>query len=178
MITIPEEGLRLNLGCGKHTFDDWFCIDEKRHPQATREPDLYSDVKKINLPDECASEIMAIHLFEHLERWECDDVLDEWKRLLRKGGLLALEMPDLMKTCHNILTGRQDGRHPDQMGLWGLYGDPRTKDHLMMHRWAWTYKTIKPLLVAHGFTQITEAETKWHPMGRGKRDFRVEARKA
>lgn len=177
-LKIPAEGLRINLGCGKHTLDGWFCVDKVKHPQASRDPDLYSDVSKLDLPDACAIEIMAIHVFEHFYRWECDDLLVEWKRLLRPGGKLALEMPDLLKTCRNIVQGRQDGNHKDQMGLWGLYGDPRTKDPLMIHRWAWTFKTIRELLAQHGFTNIAEEETKWHPNGRGVRDFRVTARKA
>lgn len=174
---IPVEGLRLNLGCGRHTLDGWFCIDAVAHPKASRPPDLLCDVKSIPLPDACAVEVQAIHIFEHLYYWECAGVLDEWKRLLRPGGLLVMEMPDLQKFCRNILEGVK-GRHDGQMGMWGAYGDPREKDPLMVHRWAWTFATIRPLLRDHGFIDIKEAETKWHPIGRGVRDFRVEARKA
>lgn len=174
-LTIPEEGLKVNLGCGRHTLDGWFCIDKAQHPEASRPVDLISDVCKIDLPDQCAVVLQAIHLWEHLYPWECEVMITEWKRLLRPGGKLILEMPDLLKTCTNILSGRDDGRHPGQLGMWGLYGDPRTKDPLMMHRWAWTYKTLRKFLVGYGFVHIVESETKWHPMGRGKRDFRVEA---
>jgi predicted SAM-dependent methyltransferase len=157
--------------------DGWFCIDAARHPQAPRDPDLISDVKKIALPDECAQEMMAIHLFEHLYRWECDEVIIEWRRILRPGGLLVLEMPDLMKFCRNVLSGAE-GRHPGQLGMWGMYGDPRTKDPLMVHHWGWTYKTMRSFLKEHGFDRIAEDITQWHPMGRATRDFRVTARKA
>lgn len=174
---IPAEGLRLNLGCGRHTLDGFFCVDAEKHPKATRDPDLLCDVKSIPLPDECASEVQAIHLFEHLYRWECDPVIDEWRRLLRPNGVLTMEMPDLMKFCANILNGRE-GRHAGQMGMWGAWGDPREKNPLMVHRWGWTYATIRPFLKAHGFTAIAEEETQWHPIGRGVRDFRVTARKS
>lgn len=172
-----KQGLKINLGCGKHTLEGWFCVDKVKHPKASRDPDLYSDVTKLNLPDGCAAVIMAIHVFEHFYKWECDALLTEWKRLLQTDGTLILEMPDLLKACRNISQGRQDGNHPDQLGLWALYGDPRTQDPLMCHRWAWTFSTIKPLLAKHGFIHIAEGETKWHPNGRGVRDFRVTARK-
>ena len=176
-VEIPPEGLRISLGCGQHTVPGWFCVDAKQHPKADRPLDLLGDVKKLPLPDECASDIIAIHLFEHLYRWECDEVIVEWKRLLRKGGTLTMEMPDLFKFCRNILEAKAGRKHPDQLGMWGLYGDPREKDPLMVHRWGWTFTTIKPFLEFHGFADCKEAETQWHPVGRGVRDFRVTARK-
>lgn len=175
---IPSQGLRLSLGCGRHTVPGWFCVDAAQHPEADRPVDLLSDVRKIDLPDSCATEIVAIHLWEHLYRWECDDVIEEWRRLLRSKSKLALEMPDLMKFCKNILSGRNDGRHPDQLGMWAAYGDPRSRDPLMVHKWGWTFSTLAPFLSEHGFIDIKEAETQWHRVGRGVRDFRIEAVKA
>ena len=173
---IPAEGLRMNIGCGQHTIDGWYCVDAVRHPKADRDPDLIGDFRKIPLPDECAIELLAIHVFEHLYRWECDDVMTEWARLLRSGGKIILEMPDLMKVCRNVTNGREKG-HDGQMTMWGLYGDPRTQDPYMVHKWAWTFATIQPFLREHGFAHIAEEETQWHPAGRGVRDFRVTARK-
>lgn len=174
---IPAHGLRLNLGCGRHTAPGWFCVDAVQHPQADRPLDMISDVRKIALPDACATDIVAIHLWEHLYRWECEAVIAEWRRLLLAGGKLAMEMPDLLKFCRNILNGRQ-GRHPEQMGMWAMYGDPRTCDPLMTHKWGWTFATLAPFLVEHGFRDIAKATTQWHPIGREHRDFRIEAIKA
>lgn len=168
--------MKINLGCGKHTLEGWFCIDVQQHPDATRPLDMVSDVKKIALPDECADEIMAIHLFEHLYRWECDEVIEEWKRLLKPGGKLILEMPDLLKFCSNIIKDVKS-KHEGQMGMWGAYGDPREKNPYMCHRWGWTYRTIKPFLESHGFKNLREEVTQWHPSGRMVRDFRVVAYK-
>lgn len=183
MADIPPEGLKLNLGCGRHTIHGWYCVDIVRHPEADRDPDLIGDFRKVPLPDACAVELLAIHVFEHVYPWEAEDVMTEWHRLLRLGGKLIMEMPDLMKFIHNIQTGREEGRE-GQMGMWGMYGDPTTKDPYMMHKWAWTYNSgpksarIKPFLERHGFHYIAEEETQWHPKGRGVRDFRVTARKA
>lgn len=174
---IPESGLRLNLGCGRHTAVGWFCVDIAQHPQADRPLDLISDVRKIALPDACAREIVAIHLWEHLYRWECDEVIEEWRRLLRVDGKLTMEMPDLLKFCRNVLNGRE-GRHPGQMGMWAMYGDPRTKDPFMVHRWGWTFDTLAPFLREHGFYRISKTETQYHPVGKEHRDFRIEAYKA
>ena len=116
---LHQQHLSLNLGCGRHVLDGWFNIDIQRSPRAARAPEMLSDVKKIDLPDGCASRIMAIHLWEHLYRWECDTVIKEWHRLLEPKGQIILEMPDLLKFCANILEGR-DSKTVDHLGMWGL----------------------------------------------------------
>lgn len=131
----------------------------------------------IPLPDACATEIEAIHIWEHLYRWECEDTIDEWRRLLRAGGLLIMEMPDLFKICQNVVDGRKGKKHPDQLHMWGIYGDPRECDPLMVHRWGWTFTTLAPFLEDHGFVKVREEPTQYHSVGRDFRDFRIVARK-
>jgi len=171
---IHKENLDLNLGCGRRVLPGWFNIDIQRSPKAPRDPEMLSDVKKIALPDGCARTIMAIHLWEHFYRWECDEIIVEWKRLLKSGGRLILEMPDLFKFCKNILEGK-DSRTVENLGMWGLYGNPNEKDRYMCHHWGWTFDTIKPFLEQYGFTDIVSAPTFYHKCGRLNRDFRVEA---
>ena len=167
--------LRLNLGSGKWNLEGWYNIDAIVSPLAQRQPDLICDLRSIPLPDGCAIEAMAIHVWEHIDRWECDRTIDEWARLLRKGATLILEMPDLLKCCRNVLDGVQ-GKKPDQLGMWGLYGEPVGAP--MQHKWGWTFTTLRPFLERHGFVDVHETRTQFHQSGRDVRDFRVEARKA
>lgn len=177
-IEIPKEGLKLNLGAGSRRPAGHFCIDAVENPDAPRTLDLVSYITEIPLPDECASEITVIHAWEHLYRWECEPTIKEWRRLLRPGGLLIMEMPDLMKFCKNILDGAmRGGKHPDQLGMWAAYGDPRTKDPHMTHKWAWSPQTLESFLKENGFIKITHLPTVHHPAGRHHRDLRIEARK-
>lgn len=167
--------MRLNVGCGRHVLDGWFNVDIQRSPHAKRAPELLSDVRKINLPDACADEVMAIHLWEHFHPWECDALLAEWTRLLKPGGLLVLELPDILKCSRNIVEGLTAGKDVDQMGMWGLYGDPRSSDPYMAHKWGWTPVTLGKFLKARGYVSIKETVPKWHPAGRFQRDMRIEA---
>lgn len=166
--------MRLNIGAGNKRIEGYTGVDAVARSAA----DIVAPADSIPLPDASVDEIMAIHLFEHLYRWECDGVLREWRRLLKVGGLLVLEMPDLLKTCKNVVDGVRGGKHPDQLTMWSLYGDPRDKDQHMTHRWAWHPASLSELLAEHGFSEMKEKPTQFHRAGKEYRDFRMEARKA
>lgn len=111
-------------------------------------------------------------MLEHVYRWEAHALLSEWRRLLKVGGLLVLELPNLEAACRNVLAGMTE-----QMGMWPLYGDPSWKDPYMCHKWAYSPKTLRPLLEGVGFIHVTPKKPQWHG-GRDNRDMRIEARKA
>lgn len=169
--------MRINIGAGKRTDPDWWNCDIQQHPEATQPLDALCHAVAIPLPDECADVVQAIHLFEHLYRWEIDGALAEWRRLLKPGGLLVLELPNLVKCCENYLSGRAS-RHPDQLARWGIYGDPRTGDQFMNHRWGYSPAELIEILEARGFHKAQELPTQFHNAGKAHRDMRIEARKA
>ena len=163
--------MRLNLGCGRMVLDGWFNVDVVANAKAPRPPEMLCDNRNVPLSAACADEVMAIHVLEHFYRWEVEDVLTEWVRLLAPGGRLILEMPDLELACRNVLAGSTD-----QMGMWPLYGDPSHRDPYMCHRWAWTYSTLEPILLHVGLSDVRRAAPLYHK-ARKDRDMRVEARK-
>ena len=171
--------MKIHIGCGKKVLDGWVNCDIVRHPKAPRDPELLCDARSIPLDDGVADVVMAIHNFEHYYRWECDDVITEWKRLLKPGGRLILELPDLIKCCENILKGRKSRNgDPDQLGRWGLYGDPRYKDKYMCHPWGWAPDELMDFLKSHGFIKTQHLQTQFHRSGMAHRDMRIEAVKA
>lgn len=182
--------MKINYGCGSRIIPGYYNIDAVHHKDAPRKPDLiyaaeFDEEGKLIYPlpldDNCADEILAIHVFEHFYRWQVDSILQEWHRLLKTGGSLILELPDLIKCCTNIINGLDGqtkvGKHPDQLGRWGLYGDPRLKDHYMCHKWGYAPKELMRILKENGFIDIKHMDTQFHPAGRKFRDMRIEARK-
>lgn len=171
--------MKINIACGKQTWGDFFCVDAVRHPKATREPDLLHAFEfhgeclanPLPLDEGCADEVHAYHFIEHVYRWESPAVLREFRRLLKPGGLLVLELPNLEAACRNMLHGLGD-----QMVMWPLYGDPTHRDPYMCHRWAYTPASMIALLQEVGFEQITSARPQTHG-ARSNRDMRIEARK-
>lgn len=167
--------LKLNIGAGKRRLPGYVGIDAVERPAA----DIVAFAHEIPLADGCAIEVLAIHLVEHVHLWELPPILKEWARLLEPGGRLVLELPDLIKCCANVLAGRSvPNKHPHQIGMFGLYGDTQQCDPFMAHKWAYTFKTLAPIVEAAGFRDIVERATVFHPVGRDRRDFRLEATKA
>lgn len=172
--------MRINFACGRQVLDGYFNIDAVRHAAAERDPDLFhvwSPIDPVPLPDACADELMSIHFFEHVYLWEAPALVDEWRRLLKPGGVLVLELPNIVKCCQNIARGigiEGEGKAQAQ-GLWGLYGDPRAADPYMHHKWGWSPQTLSKFLAERGFAKIKEEITQWHPGGRKNRDMRIVA---
>lgn len=153
--------LRLNLGAGGKVIPGYLNVD------VDGTPDIKSDVRKLPFEDDEVDEIMAIHIFEHLYLWDAAPTLVEWRRVLKPGGRLILEMPDLIKSCQNILAGREP-----QAGMWGLYGNPDPKNELMCHHWGWSSDELVKLLRSVGFTKCKVLPPQFH---KKYRDMRVEA---
>lgn len=155
--------VRLNIGCGEKRIEGFIGVD--LNPSA----DVVSDIRVLPFEDGSVDEIMAIHVLEHIYRWEVEDTLREWRRVLKPGGLLALELPDILKVCQWMLSS-DDQRY----GLWGAYGDPGYKDPLMVHKWGWSEKELKSVLRECGFRAISTAPVRFH---KKRRDMRIEATK-
>lgn len=157
--------MNLNIGCGKRYLAGWTNIDIDPEVKA----DFHTPAHDLSMfPDESMDRIMAIHLFEHMYLWEVDSALSEWARVLRPGGELVLEMPDIVKAAKNLLAGLND-----QQAMWPLYGDPTLKNSHMIHRWGWHPASLKAKLKEHGFTKFREETTQYHGAGRKHRDMRI-----
>lgn len=136
--------------------------------------DFVCDVRELKpIPDSFADEAMAIHVVEHLLPWELLGALVEWKRVLKPGGLLVLECPDLYKCCRNFV--RDWGENP-RSSILGIYGDPGYCDELMLHRYGYTPETLAAVVRKAGFIKVREKAPKFHAR-RLDRDLRLEARK-
>lgn len=155
---------RLHLGSGRHYWPGWINVD------LVDSADVQSDVKKLDFSDNSIDEIQGIHIFEHLDRLEVDDVLAEWHRVLKPGGRLVMEMPSLDKMAKLICEGETNVR----LTLLGIFGDPREKSPYMRHQWAWTDEELYQVLTNVGFTVEFQPPVFHLP----RRDLRVIGRKA
>jgi predicted SAM-dependent methyltransferase len=156
--------LKLNLGAGRRAIDGFLSVDLQG------EPDIRADVRSLPMiRDGIVDEALTVHVLEHFYRWEAPAALAEWFRILKPGGALIIEVPDLHKVAHNILN------NPDlRAGVWGLFGDPKYQDPIMVHRWCWSAEELGTELQAAGFIKIRKKEPVYH---KKYRDMRIECRK-
>jgi predicted SAM-dependent methyltransferase len=69
--------------------------------------DIQCDLRKLELATDSADAVAAIHVLEHFYEWEVYDLLTEWKRVLKPGGKMILELPCMDKVfayVHNCVT--------------------------------------------------------------------------
>lgn len=156
--------LKLNIGCGDKYIPGFVNCD--RHGDVDQKCDAFP----LPFQTDEVDELWAIHLLEHIHRRDASNVLTEWFRVLKPGGLLVLELPCLDKISKLIVAGEKNIR----LTLLGLYGDPRDPKPDMMHQWCWSIGELTESLVSVGFEQVTVKEPIFHIPAR---DMRIEARK-
>lgn len=93
-------GRALDLGCGPYkVFPHFVGVDNGHHDQAfgwkNRADVLVDSCEKLTLfASESVDCVFSSHLLEHIEYNKVTDALNEWMRVLRKGGHLCLYVPD------------------------------------------------------------------------------------
>lgn len=174
----PKAPVRLNLGCGDVLLPGYVNVDVATERKG-RQPDVCCDIRDLSaFEDDCADEVMAVHVIEHFYRWEAVNLLKEWVRVLKPGGRLVLECPNLLTACEEILRNPESGAMPDQRGqrtMWCLYGDPSWQDPLMCHRWLYTPQSLAQIMHEAGLRQLEQTPPQFK--ARHPRDMRVEGRK-
>lgn len=128
--------------------------------------------QRLPFPDHYADEIHAIHVVEHFNRGKVVEILKEWKRVLKPGGKLAIEVPCLNKIAKWLNEPHPDPRDQQRLTLIGLYGD-WWEGGAMLHQWCYSAEEMMAVLQEVGFEKINVLDPIYHqPL----RDMRVVAR--
>lgn len=119
--------------------------------------------------------IELVHGIEHFWPWDARPLLKECWSVLRPGGKLVLEQPNIEAAARVLLGGPSPYMGVLESAMWPLYGDPAHHDTGYLHHWGYTPETLPALLreVAPWFS-IRVLPQHYHAYAAG-RDFRVEA---
>lgn len=166
--------LRLNLGCGDKILPGYVNVDVVAS-RAGKAPDVICDLHQLHpFENDSVDEVMAVHVVEHFWRWEVEAVLREWIRVLKPGGRMVLECPNLRSACEAFLADPETAASADVRGqrtMWVFYGDPQWQDPLMVHRWGYTPQSLGALMAAVGLTGIRQEPAQYKL--REPRDMRL-----
>jgi ubiquinone/menaquinone biosynthesis C-methylase UbiE len=146
--------VRLNLGAGDARRDGFVSVDLREDIA-----DVVCDVRKLEgYADGEVDEILALDLLEHLPASETADVLAEWRRVLRPGGLLTVKCPNMYQLARAIVAytdlGRLDTVNDLIRNVMGghKFGPEGAWD---THHWNFVPATLQAVLEAAGFEVLS-----------------------
>lgn len=147
---------KLNVGCGNRKIHGFINVDIR---EAVK-PDAVCDVSKISETFKEIDLIYACHVLEHfpekpfpfsMTTWK--DVLEDWHKALRKGGIIRLSVPDLEAVCKRYLKTK------DLCEVKSFFFGGQKYDY-DYHFCGWDFETLSSALADVGFTDIRVYD--WH----------------
>lgn len=168
--------IKLNLGAGGIDYENFLSVDMNDH-----RAHVMMDITKLDFAPNTVSEIMASHVFEHLSPYDSVPTLKLWLGVLRPGGKLVMEMPDIIELCKKVIaTNEANDMVAHNGALTAVYGAVNTtsvgkpSDITSPHLWGWSKLSLYYHMQEAGFTDIVFGPEQWpHP----ESNFRVEAYK-
>ncbi len=157
-----NRNLKLNLGSGGIEYPGYLSVDLH-----DRRATIIMDATKLDFEENSVTEIMASHLFEHLNPYHCLDILKGWWRVLRPGGKLVMEMPDIEQLCKRFVTASIGERYGILNAVYGSVnttGEGDQSNITSPHLFGWWPQSIADHLMNAGFVDITFGPEQWpHP---------------
>jgi len=139
--------VKLHLGSGSRYLKGYLHIDIADYEHI----DIKSSVDKLNtIDDDTVDEIYASHVLEYYDRNEVESVLNEWKRVLKKDGVLRIAVPNF----ETLIEVYQETDEIEKI-LGPLYGKWNLTDgSFIYHKTVYDKKSLTELLERIGFSDI------------------------
>jgi predicted SAM-dependent methyltransferase len=136
--------MKLHLGCGNRYIPGFFHIDGFDAPHI----DHVCSIENLSFIESNSIELIySSHVLEHFKRARLPDVLKEWNRILKPGGILRIAVPDF----EGIVRVYQ--KYQDLNLIIGpLYGGQNYLYNI--HYNVFDFITLKDYLISSGFDDI------------------------
>ena len=148
----------VNVGCGFDSSEEFINVDVLPLPHIHH---VHNITDLSMFPDGSVDMLYASHVVEHLPKKDFDATIQEWRRVLRKGGVFRLSVPDFDNLVEVYV---KEGRNPDLIQDNVLGQEPPYDNHYTL----WTMEKMEAMLTGAGFTNIR----RWSPDTAEHHDFK------
>lgn len=161
------DNLLVNLGAGPEGKPGWVNVDGLKQPNVNC---LYDCRKDLPFPNESVRGIFCEHFFEHIDYTEdVPGFLSECRRVLKKGGVLRLIVPDAEKYMRAYCKGGWEDLvslrqlSADHADFFGKYNTRIELINFVFrqgheHHFAYDAETLEFVLTRHGFSEVAHQE--------------------
>ncbi len=149
---MKNKEIKLHLGSGKVYIPGFIHVDIDKFPHI----DYQSRIDKLPMfKNNSVDLIYCCGSFEYFDKYQAPTVLKEWKRILKKGGVLRLAVPNFESICRVY----QKYKDLDGRGILGpLFGriEVKTKKgkEVIYQKIVYDFKSLKTVLKSAGFKNI------------------------
>lgn len=143
--------MKLHIGCGPRNLPGWKHFDIRKIDDHIDYVGSADDLSQF--ADNSIEEIYACHLLEHFDKHHVDKVLKEWSRVLMRGGVVRIAVPDFEAIVKEYYHNHDLNK---VIGL--LYGG-QDYDY-NFHYVTFDFDTLKEKLENAGFEKVERYD--WH----------------
>lgn len=144
-----KETIKLNLGVGNRGREGFIGVDINDGPNV----DIIYDIAylKNKLPTNSVDEIYSRHVIEHFPRKELESLLKEWFKLIKRGGKIILDFPDLKRYIDYYIENKSKVSI-EELSRW-IYGDQTYNENF--HKNGFDAEHIKKIIENNNFDVIS-----------------------
>jgi|TARA_B110000438_G_C15791714_1_gene640969 predicted SAM-dependent methyltransferase len=146
MVQKKNKKINLHLGCGKRNIPNFINIDKSsfKHIHFKKSVDNLKIFKNNSV-----DMIYASHVLEYFDIHELKKVLKEWKRVLKKDGLLRISVPNFQSL---IKVYKKTNNIENIIGP--LFGRMKSGKNTIYHKYVHDYKSLNKILKSLNFKKI------------------------
>jgi len=157
--------VKLNLGCGPYKMTGYINID-----LYDKGADMQLDVRDLSyFKTGSVDEVFSSHLLEHFSPYHVMALLREWNRVLKPGGKLILELPDIEECCRAYAGSSKQNKYNMLTNIYGA-----TETVVVPHLYGWDFELLSDHLSWAGFKNMVKKPQEIYHSGY---NMRIEAEK-
>lgn len=112
----------LEIGCGAKRINGFETLNVIAGPTV----DYVADAsRRLPFKDETFDLVYASHVLEHVPWYQVRQTLQEWRRILKRGGRLEIWVPDGLKICRALADAEESGQDRTYLDGWYKFNAER-----------------------------------------------------